>query len=157
MHHKECLCFPMIFFITIIYSFIRHRFASLLFSFSFSSHQAPQRPTPPSPPPVTAFKHCWVPGEQHSAGQQHGRHEQSSAGSGRSSSIVQIFRFRKGWDRNTKKNKYFTNTVTENLNRNPLLLSAQCMLLNQSELCIYFTAVALTLYFLTKECYAPTV
>ena len=154
MHHKECLCFPMIFFITIIYSFIRHRFASLLFSFSFSSHQAPQRPTLPRARSLCTNK---APGEQHSAGQQHGRHEQSSAGSGRSSSIIQIFRFRKGWDRNTKKNKYFTNTVTENLNRNPLLLSAQCMLLNQSELCIYFTAVALTLYFLTKECYAPTV
>lgn len=105
-----------------------------------------------------AFKPCWVLREQRgAAGQQHARLEQRSAGSGRSSSIVQIFRFRKGWDRNTKKNKYFTNTVTENLNRNPLLLSAQCMLLNQSELCIYFTAVALTLYFLTKECYAPTV
>lgn len=62
MHHKECLCFPMIFFITIIYSFIHCclAFFPFFFFFFFSFYQAFQCLIPPSPPLETAFKYCLI-------------------------------------------------------------------------------------------------
>lgn len=120
MHHKECLCFPMIFFYyyyLFIYTLLAC-FLPFLFSFLFSSpplfQQAFQCLIPPSPPLETAFQSCrifrqeakgWLAGGRR-GDHQHARHtpqrsehrkcHSQRAGSGRSSSIIQIFRFSKG-------------------------------------------------------------